>query len=357
MESRHTHAIFSTSNALVRHTRDIPCLDGVRGVAISLVLLAHAVHANEGLQWLNHLGQLGQTGVHVFFVLSGYLITVLLLRELKQAGTISLGGFVWRRLTRIVPAYAVYLFLIWLAIPAPPSNRWWPALTYFSNLASTGWWDTGHSWSLSVEEQFYLTWPLVLTALGPRRARWIPLGVILSAPLVRAVLYLVTHTAWRALFWDFDFIAAGTLLALFYPNGFRPRFPWLAPALAIGASMAFAESIRWGFVAQLAIGIPLEALGISLTLAWCLAEPRSGLGRVLEWAPLRRLGLISYSLYLWQQPFFDDAVRLSPYVALVCAVFAACLSYRFVELPGLLLRQQLSAAVARYRLSSPSLPG
>lgn len=337
--------IVELENHPASHRRDIPCLDGLRAISISLVLIAHLLQAHQPTGHIERLGQLGQTGVHVFFVISGYLITTLLAREYSRDGVVSVRGFMWRRITRILPAYGVYLFVIWALGVAPPGTRWWPALTYTSNVVTTNWWWLGHSWSLSVEEQFYLTWPWAIALLGPQRSRWVAALAFVSAPVIRVLLYVAMRTAWQPLFWDYDFIAAGALLALLRPGGVRLRFGWLAPIVVIGVSLLFAQSIRWMFAAQLVIGLPVEAIAIALTLGSCLATPQEGFAKVLNARPLRLLGLVSYSLYLWQQPFFSEHPPVRTDVGLLLALFIACASYLLVEKSGLSLRKWLPVFV------------
>jgi peptidoglycan/LPS O-acetylase OafA/YrhL len=327
---------------LVDARRDIAGLDGLRAVSIACVLVSHLLLTSHAPTWLVPIRQLGLLGVHVFFVISGFLITMLLVRESDRTGRISLRGFVWRRVTRILPAYAVYLLVTWILVRAPSNVRWWPALTYSSNVFTTNWWLTGHTWSLSVEEQFYLTWPAILWLLGPKRAGWIALGVFVSGPIGRSICYLITHDGWLTLSaYSHDFIAAGALLALWKPNGVRLRAGWIFPLTAVALCAGFAGAMRWAFLAQLAIALPLEALAITFTLAWCLAEPRGTFVRALECRPIKWLGLISYSAYLWQQLFMWEHSPLPVAAGIPATLLVAGVSYYLVEVPGLALRKVL----------------
>jgi len=314
----------------------IPCLDGLRAASIAAVLFAHAVHAVDGMGALAVASRLAGLGVRVFFVLSGYLITTLLVREYERTGAISYRAFVWRRVTRILPAYVAYLLVVWLTLTPPIGARWWPALTYTSNVFTTGWWQTGHTWSLSVEEQFYLTWPL-LFAFGPRRARQIALVVFAISPLIRTLVFLVTRNGSAGASWCHDFIAAGALLALTYPKGFAFRWSWLAPIMAVILTLIFEGGTRWIFAAQMTVGMSVEALAVVVSVAWCLARPASLIGRVLEWRPIRALGLISYSLYLWQELFLYRGANV--WFGIPAALIAATASYWAIERPGLALRR------------------
>ncbi|MGH9888077.1 MAG: acyltransferase family protein, partial [bacterium] len=141
----------------------------------------------------------GDIGVRAFFVLSGFLITTLLLRERARDGTISLRGFYLRRALRIFPAFYAYLAVLIVlraaGTIAPSNSDLAFAGTYTMNFHAERAWQVGHLWSLSVEEQFYLAWPLTLIVLGTRRALILALAAIAVAPLVR----MVTWVSWPAL--------------------------------------------------------------------------------------------------------------------------------------------------------------
>src|SRR5439155_2931926 len=171
--------------------RRIPSLDGLRAISITLVLVSHLagtrnfpLSATTG----NFLG-LGEFGVIVFFVISGFLITGLLLDELARTDRIRLGRFYFRRTLRIFPPY--YMLIAVLAVAgaagviqlAPHDVA--RTMTYTSNYYAGRSWFVGHTWSLSVEEQFYLLWPAVLLLAGTRRAFVIAGAVVLLAPVVR----------------------------------------------------------------------------------------------------------------------------------------------------------------------------
>src|SRR5262245_18321747 len=144
----------------------VPGLDGIRALAIGLVLFSHSVIYDEftGLRPFGLVA--GYAGVAVFFVLSGYLITTLLLREEDRTGGISLILCYCRRALRLLPALWLYLFVVgamWLAggLPHHPWHSFLRSLFYIRNLIGRGH-ETDHLWSLSIEEQFYLLWPVVL---------------------------------------------------------------------------------------------------------------------------------------------------------------------------------------------------
>jgi peptidoglycan/LPS O-acetylase OafA/YrhL len=161
-------------------TDRLPLLDGIRALAIVLVLAAHSTASglHQGLPVV-----LGMCGVSIFFVLSGYLITRSMLLAERRHGRLRLGNFYFRRSLRIFPAF--YAFLIVLTIlentgVSPKANQttWGASVFYFRNLAGSGW-ETGHLWSLALEEQFYLFWPMLFILTKRHRLACIGIAVLL----------------------------------------------------------------------------------------------------------------------------------------------------------------------------------
>jgi len=315
----------------------IPSLDGLRAISITLVLLSHWVSWSRiSLQLIESYGKLG---VHVFFVLSGYLITNLLLREHACTSTVSLRDFYVRRAFRIFPAalafLAVVIALFW------PQMRWYhvaAALLYVANMDGSRPWIFGHLWSLSIEEQFYLLWPVAVKKWY-RYKTAILLGVFLGAPVFRAALYafkaqngflhgsLPVHA---------DQLAVGCLLAIL-----APRLPKISGYLAL--AMLFAVIVIPGFPASssartLFMLFVLRPL-LHVSLAGCVLHVMQVPYRALNWAPVAWLGKISYSVYLWQELFLPDSALHLGYAGLPATLACACLSYYLVEQPLLRLRE------------------
>ena len=230
----------------------IPSLDGLRGLSILLVLWCHAA-PTLGVPARSLLGKIAteaEIGVDVFFVISGLLITLLLLRESDRTGSIALGRFFARRALRLVPALAAYLgFVAVLArggIARVTAVDWLAASTYTINVTSlfghSTAWALGHLWSLAVEEHFYLIWPVALAWLGRRRALAALLVVLAASPTARVVLWagfpralplglLKTSTPARL-----DAIGAGCLLAfIVHDPAPRSRPPARAAEVVGGA--------------------------------------------------------------------------------------------------------------------------
>ena len=325
----------------------IPSLDGLRAVAVALVLLAHA-HQTRGfpdLAWLHAVGASGPVGADVFFVLSGFLVTTLLLREEGRSGRLDLRAFYRRRALRIVPAYACLLLCVLILdlLGAADVRRrdWLAALTYTTNFLYRPAWDLGHAWSLSIEEHFYLLWPPAVAALSARSRPFALAACLGFCPGVRwAVLLFAPAWSPMAELWTFsriDTIAAGCLLAVLARDpAWRPRLDrwagWWGVALAVlVASLAASRlSAKW----SVGVAGSVNAACLAL-LVWAAAS------RPPRWLNLRSLsavGVGSYSLYLWQQLFLKpggtDWANAFPQ-NLALASLAAWASYALVESPFL----------------------
>ena len=209
-------------------TKRIPSLDGLRAISITLVVLSHLV------KWkhisLDVIGSYGSLGVQFFFVLSGYLITNLLLREHERTSAISLKDFYIRRAFRIFPAAFVFLGIV--TILYWHQMRWYhvaAAALYVTNMDLTRPWIFGHLWSLSIEEQFYLLWPFALKKWYKHQSA-ILAGVFIFTPLFWVGLYAfkVHNGLVGSLPADADKLAIGCLLAIFAPRLFVIRKPLAA---------------------------------------------------------------------------------------------------------------------------------
>lgn len=299
----------------------------------------------------------GQLGVNIFFVISGFLITTLLVREWDQSGTISLRGFYQRRIARIFPAAYTYVAVMAvLSLIGIVQLRWGAFLA--ASLFSWNYGDllhlfTGspneqvlnHFWSLSLEEQFYLFWPGCLLLLGRLRSRNIALAVILALPFARLASYALFprshnqltemfHTGVDQIFW-------GALVALDYAKGTHLKwagnrwFGWLTLAYAIVTIFVIAGAAEYFHgIARFIAPTAYSSLAAML-LMWLLSGNTGAIRAILQWKPLTWVGLISYSLYVWQQIFLvPNSPLLTPFpINVGCAVLAAVVSYYAVEAP------------------------
>lgn len=354
-------------------SRDLPSLDGLRAISIGFVVLGHASHFSSA-RVETFLARLAHFGVCVFFVISGYLITSLLWRDVQKRGELQLGRFYLRRTLRIFPPFYVYLIVVALGVslggwPTTADARWWPAFTYLSNYWNTNWGITGHSWSLALEEQFYLAWPVALALCirvrgiggGARLGYRVAAGALIAFPLLRVLVFGATRNGVLAGALIFDYVAAGSAIALFIEMGAWPRGRRLLDALlkSPATPLAFAVSLalhvmlagttRWLFAADIMVITPLEAVLLAVCIAWAVRNPRHVVGRVLNVRVLRVIGIGSYSLYLWQQLFLGPgaafALAWPLWLRLGAAGACAAASYWMVERPSLRLRARLEAAL------------
>jgi peptidoglycan/LPS O-acetylase OafA/YrhL len=294
-------------------------------------------------------GFAGDLGVRAFFVLSGFLITTLLLRELERTKGISLLGFYVRRAFRIFPAFYTYLFVIGafslIGTVELLENDFLAAATYTTNFHSERSWWTGHLWSLAVEEQFYVIWPLALVALGLLRAWWFAAIAVLAAPLLRVAVWfgMPGHRdlADQAFPCVFDALAVGCLLAYAAPQiarsprvarFFDGRWFWLLPLLCVATLFVRNPLLRYGAAMSIA------NVAIAVMIIRCVARPKSRVTRVLELRPFVWVGGLSYSLYLWQQLFLNrhaDAWMHQFPINIGLAFCAAIACHYLIERPAL----------------------
>jgi peptidoglycan/LPS O-acetylase OafA/YrhL len=338
----------------------IPSLDGLRGIAIALVLLGHLAGARHFLSFdtMLRVGDLGNLGVRLFFVISGFLITRLLLAEIARTQRISLKTFYIRRVLRIFPAFYVFIIaatlLAGLGLATVSRHDVLYAITYTMNYHATHMenFSLRHLWSLAVEEQFYLIWPLTLALLMPSRAARVLVGVVLVVPILRVALYTVTpgyefyaDTGFEGVC---DALATGCLLAMamrrlletpwFTRLVLSRAFPLVFAAIWVANKQRVHPKFFWLFC------VPFLNAAFALTIMRYVHAPQLPLGRILNRRPLVVIGVLSYSIYLWQQLFLIQfrapvtVLQTFP-LNLIMVLMCGAASYHLVEKPFLRLKE------------------
>ena len=364
----------------------IPSLDGLRAVSILLVVGLHT------LQTLGSRGVVpeslyvifnGAAGVYTFFEISGFLITTLLLKEAEKRGSVSLSGFYVRRAFRILPPLYLYIStVVLLAHFGILRVYWidvWGSAFFFRNFTRGLTWSFEHLWSISLEEQFYLVWPFVLVyclrtrgVAGRMKAAWFPAAVMVLSPVARVALRKsqdVTLHGWSVHLFKFDFIMFGCLVALLQHT---PRFEavyractrvWWVPLATI--LLCNVLSLRFLNYFDLTIGFTLSGFAIAMFLLWCTRNAETLTGRFLNCWPMVKLGVLSYSIYLWQTLFLNE--RNGPLFAwmpwlgrfpgnwLGFMVVGAA-SYYLIEQPSLNVRDRVIERFRIYRAARRSQP-
>jgi peptidoglycan/LPS O-acetylase OafA/YrhL len=342
-----------------------PSLDGLRCVSIFLVLILH-------LPGFENILPGGFLGVEIFFVISGFLITSLVVEEFERTGHIDLRNFYLRRVLRLAPALvAVLIFTGFIAFLAGSlravglnAPRLASAIAYFSNWVRAfegepgPVWFLAHFWSLSIEEQFYLIWPVSLVFLlrKPRkRVVFIVASLIGVLILFKAGMYLSGASAKRLYYGSdtrADAILIGCLMSLALHWGFFPkvieRYSLILSRGAWVLIAAFALMVQWNDGAVLYLG-GFTAVSLACVLIICrlIFFP----DRVLSNPLLVWIGKRSYGLYIWHWPIYLLAGALfSNYVAPVALIgtFAfAAVSYRCIEEPFLRLKHRYSTSLEK----------
>jgi peptidoglycan/LPS O-acetylase OafA/YrhL len=333
-------------------------LDGVRAVAVGLVMVAHFVPP-AAVPGLAGVVKRSVFGVEIFFVLSGFLITHLLLREEAATGRVHLGLFYARRAVRILPPVVAYLAALYAAdragLVAVPGVDFLAGLFFARNFVGSAP-ETAHLWSLAIEEQFYLVWPAALVLLPWTWAR----VAVCAAVVAGTPLWIHAYTAWaggpdHVNYMRTDFrlgpIMTGALLAVAGATragrrvlASRPATatPTAAAALLLFAAAVFTDALDGRGVR--AFKEPIACGCVAVLLNHVTRRPAAPLTRVLDLGPVAWVGRLSYSLYLWQQVFAPNGTgpawfREFP-IGLLGAVGCAAASYYLLERPLLALRSR-----------------
>lgn len=333
-------------------------LDGLRAVSVAGVIIEH-----------NHYTKLnGYHGVSVFFVISGYLITSLLMAEQARTGTIRLGRFYRRRFARLAPVMVlvVILTVAWLVAIKEPLTTWWAGvvgtLTYSMDIIQAIWGNGNvgvyfqYTWSLGLEEQFYIIWPIVLLILLRRRSTTLTLVVLSAFYVLFWILrfhqdHFGTVTHERLFFGpvsNSDSLILGCIMAVVLSRWSTAAWiqkiaTVIGPIGLIGlVVILFTNNGLKGIRILDTQGFGQTALCAAAVVFWVAVEPQGVLGRFFSLRPLVFIGKLSYGIYLWNLLLEYIFVHFKgiepgashwfvPWLALV--VLVSWLSYRFVETP------------------------
>ena len=314
----------------------IPSLDGLRAISVLLVIVFHMSIAGDAPAFFIHLSTFG---VQVFFVISGYLITSLLLAERERLDRIDLKAFYLRRVFRIIPAAYGFLAVIFVF--------YWAAfrpVDIISTLTFTTNYDLGrptvvaHFWSLGVEEQFYLLWPITLGLFFRQRLRILVWALCLS-PFFIVALHFLHLNEYRALAFPttYDTLAMGCLAAVLGSRleFLRSRWFVLCGPLALLCQWPLWTTKLSGLVHVFFLW-PAMHLFIAMFMVHAIYRPYW----LLNVKPMVWIGTLSYSLYLWHQPFIAEP-RLAHRFTLLWIFASAAASYYLLERPLLRLRKRL----------------
>ena len=334
----------------------IPSLDGFRAISIILVLISHCAFLPSFPRAIVEVASQGKVGVTVFFVISGFLITSLLLIEDSKNNKVNLKAFYIRRSFRILPVFFLYVvfILVWRNFEnlGITGNNILHVFTFTVNFDEHKNWFLGHIWTLSVEEQFYLMWPVIFILFRKRLKTVLVLMLVYSC-ICRVIDYkfpMYSNIALAPFFIYADAILIGVLGSVLHfenPEMLKNKAfstYWLQ-LLALGIFVFFVYCAGYGklpFI-SLPIGHTLVSAA-ALFLIMCYIAPKKNLFyKLLNSRVMIHIGVLSYSIYLWQEFFFVGEpkfsfLRILP-LNIVFIYIVALASYYFWETPFLKLRK------------------
>jgi len=363
----------------------IMSIDGLRALSIIMVLLGHSAATMSDEVANNLLFKLfanSNLGVKFFFVISGYLITKLLIIEKEKTNFINIKHFYLRRAFRILPIFYLYIFVIiflkWTFVTdivdsyldvLPASFYLWNYKHFWTSVSGKGSWFLGHFWSLSMEEQFYLLWPFVFSFFYAKSSniKLIKLVsiLILIMPFLRLLTYVLTPDSRgyinMMLHTGGDAILIGCLGALIEgTNAFKAKYLLhLQNKFLIVFTVFFLFvfspllSINFKGAYDLPIGMTLNNVFILIFLFWCIYVPTK-FSSVLNNRILVQIGVLSYSLYVWQQLFLTNRndFWVNKFPQNIFIVFlVGFASYYLIEKPILKLKNRYKAVSAKHKVT------
>lgn len=354
--------------------KHFPVLDGLRGAAVLIVML---YHLELLVPQLNLFVRGGFLGVDVFFVLSGFLITSVLMKEHDRTGKISLKNFYWRRFLRLAPAFWAFLLVMYVfgnsILPAREAaviyenDNFLYSFFYAMNwhrafgFGATG--NLNHTWSLAIEEQFYIVWSLFLVGAyffckSRKQIFLLTLMTVLGLTVFR-VLRTVSGTETTILYYStenrIDAILIGCGAAMIFGwrlidrDLFRSRnfgrAAFCAGVVAVGIIFSFSHEDRSLYAGALSV----FSLSVAVIILRLIANENSYFSQIFSFSPLRLVGQISYALYLWHYALFEFGKKsfssgyLQVSVGISLAFAVSVSSYFLIEKPFLRLKSKFSA--------------
>jgi peptidoglycan/LPS O-acetylase OafA/YrhL len=337
--------------------------DAIRAVSVLLVIASHVgiVEGAKNPTLVEFFSVFNASlGVRCFFVLSGFLITTLLLKEYEKTGRIDVKAFMIRRALRILPLYFLVLLSLW---PYFEAGRFWQpintatyailfAYNFIPNELNVHY--LSHLWSLGVEEQFYIVWPFVFGILAAKRMRliWLCLGIVALCAARMSLGYgdaELTHAPNRWTIPAIYPIALGAGLAIFI----RDQVYGKRSTAVVSSPFALAGGVLLVALPLLNADIPLidiiGAVGISVCIGWIYTNQQSIAVRALEFRPLVYFGTISYGLYMWQGVLTGNGPQRQllnfppdPMTGALLTLPAAVISWHLFEQPILRLRAMIA---------------
>ncbi|WP_316824794.1 acyltransferase [Pedobacter miscanthi] len=341
----------------------IPSLDGFRAISIILVVFSHCRFFKDFPAYLFDFARQCDVGVTVFFVISGYLITSLLIREYKNTGKINIKAFFIRRAFRIIPVFFLYVCFVLsvnnsLQLGVTTTNFLY-AITFTANFDPMPSWYLGHFWTLSIEEQFYLFWPAFFFLFN-KNIKLIVVLLILYSCIIRVIVYKFHPDTLFVLYGFFvksDAIMIGALAALLNLK----RLPFFLKKTMVNYSLQIVAILLIAlFVYSSAhgklgiIALPFGNTIVSISIMYLLlsyVEPKENyLFKILNSKIFIHIGVLSYSIYIWQQFFIFQNIHFLnrfPYNLLTIYVISF-ISYNLWEKPFLKLKDKF---ISRYNLA------
>ncbi len=340
----------------------IPSLYGLRAISVLLVVAYHLENSRDQVSypaWMKPILN-GHLGVNIFFVISGFIITILLKKEMDRNGDISLAKFYTRRVLRIFPAY-YFLLLIYFILQISglifiDRTDWIFSLTLLKQFHNPGG-ITGHLWTISAEEIFYIFYPLAFTALYRKNKKLLNcllvLVILILVPLARLINTGTFNTFAFNIFMRGDAIAIGCLLALNYDRAVAVKINRYA-AIGVVVSLLILSNIFLQLedsdqTIKTLLGasgwsLP-DNLAIAILLVISIEQKNTIWHKLLNSKPMIFIGTISYSIYLWQQIFTSNLdlgkINLLPFNLLFIFI-ASALSYSLIEKPFLKFKERFS---------------